>query len=139
MEIKGKNQTMEFFPSNTTLNSQGTKHVCCTSTRSPYLPFTPENPFTNYQTAIHPPLLYILANQTFRETLNKFRIGLFRESKYFSHELKYKQKQSRLKYHCCYSGSHFVISPSEPVEPRCKLKTILIYKLQTKSPLNFHQ
>ena len=61
-----------------------------------------------------PPLLNILANQTFRETRNKFQIGLFRESNCFSHELKYKQKQS-------------------------PLETILIYKTQTKFPLTFHQ
>ena len=43
------------------------------------------------------PLLNILANQGFREFRNKFQIGLFLESNYFSHELKYKQKQSPLK------------------------------------------
>ena len=61
-----------------------------------------------------PPLLNILANQSFREIRNKFQIGLFLESNCFSHELKYKQEQS-------------------------PLKTILIYKTQTKVPLNFHQ
>ena len=44
-----------------------------------------------------PPLLNILANQTFREIRNKFQIGLFLESNCFSQELKYKQKQSSLK------------------------------------------
>ena len=85
------------FTSNTTLNNQGTNLVCCTSSQPPNCPLTPENPFTNYQKAILPPLLNILANQTFREIRNKFQIGLFLESNCFSHELKYKQKQSRLK------------------------------------------
>ena len=102
------------FPSNTALNNQGTNLVCCTSSQPPNCPLTPEKPFTNYQTAILPPLLNILDNQTFREIRNKFQIGLFLESNCFSHELKYKQKQSRL-------------------------KIILIYKPQTKIPLNFHQ
>ena len=61
-----------------------------------------------------PPLLNILANQTVRKILNSSQIGLFLESNCFSHELKYKQKQS-------------------------PLKTILIYKTQTKIPLNFQQ
>ena len=44
------------FPSNTTLNNQGTNLVCCTSSQPPNCPLTPENPFTNYQTAILSPL-----------------------------------------------------------------------------------
>ena len=43
------------FPSNTTLNNQGTNLVCYTSSQPPNCPLTPENPFTNYQTAILPP------------------------------------------------------------------------------------
>ena len=43
------------FPTNTTLNNQGTNLFCCTSSQAPNCPLTPENPFTNYQTAILPP------------------------------------------------------------------------------------
>ena len=43
------------FPSNTTLNNQGTNLVCCTSSQPPNCLLTPGNPFTNYQTAILPP------------------------------------------------------------------------------------
>ena len=43
------------FPSNTTLNNKGTNLVCCTSSQPPNCPLTPENLFTNYQTAILPP------------------------------------------------------------------------------------
>ena len=67
MEIERKNQTIELFSPNTTLNNQGTNLVFCTSSQPLNFPLTPENPFTNYQTAIHPPLLDILAEQTFRE------------------------------------------------------------------------
>ena len=45
-----------FFPSNTTLNNQGTNLVCCTSSQPLNFPLTPENPFTKCQTAIHPPI-----------------------------------------------------------------------------------
>ena len=68
---------------------------------------------TTKQTFI-PPLLNILAKQTVRDTRNKLQIGLFLKDNCFSHELKYRQKQ-------------------------CRLKTISIYKPQTKFPLNFHQ
>ena len=44
------------FPSNTTLKNQGTNLVCCTSSQPLNFPLTPENPFANYQTAIHPPI-----------------------------------------------------------------------------------
>ena len=60
VHVSNGNRTEEsndgiFCPSNTTLNNQGTKFVCCTSSQPLYFPLTPENPFTNYQTAIHPP------------------------------------------------------------------------------------
>ena len=102
------------FPSNTTLNNQGTNLVCCTSSQPPNCPLTPQNPLQITKQPFFPPLLNILANQTFREIRNKMQIGLFPEINCFSHELKYKQKQSRS-------------------------KIILIYKPQTKIPLNFHQ
>ena len=41
-------------PPNTTLNNQSTNLVCCTSSQPLNFPLAPENPFTNYQTAIHP-------------------------------------------------------------------------------------
>ena len=56
MEIERKNQTIEFFPSNTTLNNQGTNLVCCTLSQPLNFPLTLENPFRNNQTAIHPPI-----------------------------------------------------------------------------------
>ena len=102
------------FPSNTTLNNQGTNLVCCTSSQPPNCPLTPENPFTNYQTAILPPFTQHISQPNISGNSNKFQIGLFPESNCFSHELNYKQKQSRL-------------------------KIILIYKPQTKIPLNFHR
>ena len=114
MEIKRKNQTMELSPPNTTLNNQGTQLVCCTSSQPLNFPLTPENPFTNTKQPFIPSFLNILTNKSFREIRNKFQIGLFLESNCFSHELKNKHKQS-------------------------PLKTILIYKTQTKVPLNFHQ
>ena len=40
------------FPSNTTLNNQGTNLVCCTSSQPPNCPLILENLFTNHQTAI---------------------------------------------------------------------------------------
>ena len=54
-------------PPNITLNNQGTNLVGCTSSQPLNFPLTPENPFTNYQTAIHPPLLNILASKRFRK------------------------------------------------------------------------
>ena len=52
------NQTEEpkdgIVPPNTTLNNQDTNLVCCTSSQPLNSPLTPENPFTNYQTAILP-------------------------------------------------------------------------------------
>ena len=47
---------MELFPPHTTLNNQGTNLVCCTSSQPLNFPLTPENPFTNYQTAFQPPI-----------------------------------------------------------------------------------
>ena len=56
-KIKQKNETMELSPPpNTTLNNQGTNLVYCTTSQPLNFPLTPENPFTNYQTAIHPPI-----------------------------------------------------------------------------------
>ena len=45
-----------------------------------------------------PPLLNILANQTFRYDRNKFQIGHFLETNICSRELKYKKKHSHLKH-----------------------------------------
>ena len=97
MEIERINQTMEIFPLQN--NIQKLRYPPCLLYTSQPLnfPLTPENLFTNHQTAIHPPLLNILAIHTVGETRNKFQIGLSLESNCFCHKLKYKQKQTRLK------------------------------------------
>ena len=53
------------FPHNTTLNNQGTNLVCCTSYQPLNFPLTPENPFTNYQTAFHPPITQHISQPKF--------------------------------------------------------------------------
>ena len=64
---------MELFPPpNTTLNNQGTNLVCFTSSQPLSFPLTPENPFANYQTAIHPPITQHISQPKFSENSKQF-------------------------------------------------------------------
>ena len=64
VHFRNRNRTEEpndgnFFRS----KNQGTNLVCCKSSQPHKFPLTPENPFTNYQTAIHPPIAQHFSHQ----------------------------------------------------------------------------
>ena len=71
------------FPSNTTFSNTGTTLVSCTTSQPLHFPPTPENPFSNYQTAIFPPINQQVSQPNFSGNSNQFPIW-----SYVSHQFR---------------------------------------------------